>query len=444
MDASPVPKKRFTGICLTAIILGVVLRLLWPGDMEWKYDERWMTEKANAIRTGSSALPWLGMPSGAKGLVNPGFSVWPFAALARVNPTPIGLVSGVMVLNSLALFALFAAAMFLAHQRNKGFELFLWALALMALSPMAILYSRKIWAQDLLPVFIAAMTWGWLGRKHFWGSLLFVLTVGLSGQLHMSGIFLGAALAVAVTVKVVFELKEKKTLAIHPFGVIAGLSLAIPGWFFWTTGLGSQGHGGFHGWEYVRNIFSFKWITHGTGYFSAISLKESLGGNFSEFLVFRMGGRVTAIPAILMGAVALLLLIGHGMRFGEMAKWVQSFKAMAFAEKIRILLENPFFVVVVLTGILVTATGINIQPHYLIITTPFLFLWPAWVLRNTTWRLLFLGLNGALSLCFLLYIHGHGGAPKGDYGVTYQEQIRIEASQGKGTNGVFVPAKTPR
>lgn len=442
MRADVAPKKNLTVICSGAVILGVVLRLLWPGDMEWKYDERWMTEKAVAICSGTASWPLLGMPSGAKGLVNPGFSVWPFAALARANPSPMGLVIGVMILNSMALLALLAAAMYLAHRGAKGFELFLWALSFMALSPMAILYSRKIWAQDLLPVFMAAIVWGWLARRNIWGSLLFGLAVGYSGQLHMSGLFLGTALVGAVSIMAVSDWKGKRALSIHPIGTIAGLLLAIPGWFFWATGLGSQGHGGFHGWEYLRNVFSFKWITQGAGYVSAISLKESLGGNFNGFLRLEIGGLATWIPAMLLGAGAIILFVRHLMRFGDMARWFQSFRALAFVEKPRALFENPFFVVVCLTGLLLTATGINIQPHYLIVTTPFLFLWPAYILKNTTWRLAFLVFNGALSLIFLLYIHGHGGAPKGDYGITYLEQNRVEASQGTGTNGGFVPAKT--
>src|ERR1700722_8482909 len=84
---------------LTCVLMGSVLRLLWPLDMEWKGDEHVMFASAiSAVQHG--VLPWIGMPSGAK-LTNPGFSIWPFAFFALWTHTPVEMVHWVQWLNVL-------------------------------------------------------------------------------------------------------------------------------------------------------------------------------------------------------------------------------------------------------------------------------------------------------------------------------------------------------
>ena len=59
------------------ISIGIVLRFIWPSDMEWKTDEKWMFEKAlEIIQSGDWRL--VGMRSGG-GIVNPEMSLWIFA-----------------------------------------------------------------------------------------------------------------------------------------------------------------------------------------------------------------------------------------------------------------------------------------------------------------------------------------------------------------------------
>jgi hypothetical protein len=64
-----------------ALACGIVLRLIWPADMEWKADEQRMFSWATAIGV-TEPWPSLGMASGVA-LPNPGLSVWLFVPLAH-------------------------------------------------------------------------------------------------------------------------------------------------------------------------------------------------------------------------------------------------------------------------------------------------------------------------------------------------------------------------
>jgi len=84
-----------------AVLAGCVLRLAWPGVIEYKADEQYMFERSQ--RAGVSE-PWpaLGMPSGAGGVPNPALSVWSFAGLARLRQDSMG--SGFTFIPELAQF----------------------------------------------------------------------------------------------------------------------------------------------------------------------------------------------------------------------------------------------------------------------------------------------------------------------------------------------------
>jgi len=61
---------------------GIALRFAYPGDIEWKGDERWTFDHAQLIIAGGQWL-WLGMNSNV-GLPNSGLSLWVFAALFAI------------------------------------------------------------------------------------------------------------------------------------------------------------------------------------------------------------------------------------------------------------------------------------------------------------------------------------------------------------------------
>src|SRR4051812_18698785 len=106
MNMLQLPLRRL--VFILAMLAGIALRLIWPADMEWKEDEKDM------YRMGCEAavykqVPPAGMRSGG-GLVNPGFSVVPFALFAAVSSDPVHINQLVQLVNVLALlgFAWFA------------------------------------------------------------------------------------------------------------------------------------------------------------------------------------------------------------------------------------------------------------------------------------------------------------------------------------------------
>jgi hypothetical protein len=74
-------------------------------------------------------------------------------------------------------------------------------------------------------------------------------------------------------------------------------------------------------------------------------------------------------------------------------------------------------------GVSLHALGVLVHPHYLIVFSPMLHVLTAWVLAQRV-RYLWLtcSLQLFLTVTFLWFIHAHGGAPHGDYGVAYRAQ----------------------
>src|SRR6188474_2390623 len=182
---------RGSALFAFALACGIVLRLLWPADMEWKADEQRMFTWARAIGV-TEPWPQIGMASGVA-VPNPGLSVWIFVPLARVAGDPVVLAQIVQFGNVAALlgFAIFGGSRaFTAPARQLWFA----GLALMSVNPIAIVLARKIWAQSLLPVFSVAMLAAHAGRSSWAGAFIWGLVGVLTGQIHMSGFFLQAAL----------------------------------------------------------------------------------------------------------------------------------------------------------------------------------------------------------------------------------------------------------
>src|SRR3954447_12432587 len=172
-----------------AVLVGTLLRLVWSADMEYKADEARLWALAF-----HGAWPWVGDASGV-GVPNPGMGIWVFSGLKAVLPvdSPLGLGRAVMALNVLALAGLAVFAMrAIAPERR---EPWLWATALVALSPPAVLFSRKIWIQSVLPPFVLAALAGWWFRARAAGAFTWGLAGAWLGQIHMSGFFFAAGLA---------------------------------------------------------------------------------------------------------------------------------------------------------------------------------------------------------------------------------------------------------
>ena len=175
-----------------ALVAGGVLRFVWIADMEWKDDERWSYRMSQEV---GRSRPWpaVGMPT-SLGFPNPGLSVWIFVPIGRIAGTPTSMARVIVFLNMVGLIG-FAWAV-RAYLRPQEREPWIWGLALQAVSPFAIRMSRKIWPPSILTPFLLLL---WIAHRHRqsrWGAFAWGLVGALIGQIHLSGWFVAAGLAI--------------------------------------------------------------------------------------------------------------------------------------------------------------------------------------------------------------------------------------------------------
>src|SRR5690606_37232666 len=142
------PYARWELALLAAILLlAGALRMGAPGITEFKRDEANLSRLALDLAQGSD-FPLLGISSSV-GIPNPPISAYLFALPYALDSTPLLATVFVGALNVLAV-----ALTWLLMRRAFDARPALIAALLYAASPWAVLFSRKIWAQDLLPPFV--------------------------------------------------------------------------------------------------------------------------------------------------------------------------------------------------------------------------------------------------------------------------------------------------
>jgi hypothetical protein len=379
------------------LIAGSVLRLAWPRDMEWKFDEKWMFAKAQRVADGVDAWPWVGMPSGV-GLENPGLSIWPFALLARAIHDPVVMTQAVQVLNVLALWGF--ALWVLSSWPNDDRELGLWGVALFAVSPLPVLFSRKIWAQDLLPILLLPWLWGHAKRELRGGAFAWGLFGALLGQLHMSGFFAAGALFVVTLLHDRGKFRWLPWLA----GSACGALSLMPWLRFVLSDRARQSAAG--------GVLSLRFFSDALTNAWGLGLRYPLGRAYHAFLQGPQVAGIATHAAGLARYALLALLVFSGVML------VRERKKLTLSAPLRLYLWA-----MVLGGLLLSGMRVQVFAHYLIAWSPLVHVAAAWMLYRHRFALLALcGCQLLLSASFLLFIHQHGGAPDADYGVAYSHQ----------------------
>ncbi len=356
----------------------------------------------DVVSTGN--WPWFGMSSGA-GLRNPGLSVWFFGLWAHVSADPLFLLFTVQALNVLALvLAFFFIRKSLPESEREPWYL---GLAIFAVAPIPILFSRKIWAQDLLPFFSILTLWAYVERKKFWGAFLWGFFGVILGQIHMSGFFLCMSLGLCTVGE---ELWKKKLFRETRWGALAiGFFLALLPLLPWLGAYlkGERGAGG--SWQELGRLSFFKQSV--LSLFSW-NLDYSLGPDFWNFLAFP--NSLYAVGALLIVTALVAFFALAELLKGGVKLWAP------FPMSRRL-----FWVFWLGTGLLMTLSKKPLHLHYLIVLFPMPFIFLGHLLfRKKTVAYIFLGAQLLLSLLFLLYIHSHQGSV-GDYGPTYRSQQKI-------------------
>jgi Dolichyl-phosphate-mannose-protein mannosyltransferase len=196
-----VPARRL--VLGAILVVAAVARFVRLDVMEFKADE------AEAVRLALHALgraepgagtffPTTGLTSSV-GLANPPLFVYLLAPVLWLVRSPLAAAAFVAATNVVAVWLCY-----LAGRRYFSTFVGLAAAALFALSPWAIVYSRKIWAQDLLPIttglFLLALHDFTVARRPR-ALLWLLLLVGVATQLHFSALVLAAIVVAAVALR---------------------------------------------------------------------------------------------------------------------------------------------------------------------------------------------------------------------------------------------------
>lgn len=172
---------------LLILLLAAGLRFGWPGVNSFAFDEaRLSLISLDMARRGEFAT--LGMPSSV-GIPNLPAAAWVYAIPYLFSTDPLVATQFTGFLSLAAVFGVWLLA-----RRAWGMWAGLAAALYIATSPYSVLYSRSIWAQNLLPVL--AVAWGWTAfigaaRQNRVTILANVFLAGFAFQVH----FAGAALA---------------------------------------------------------------------------------------------------------------------------------------------------------------------------------------------------------------------------------------------------------
>lgn len=398
-----------------ALAVGVILRLIWPSDMEYKADEMYLFHHA----TGPNPFPWVGQTSGV-GTSNPGMGIWVYSLMARglQLTNPVQLVRGVMVLNVIALVALAVFACRVVPRPQR--EPWLWGTALIAVNPLAVLFSRKLWIQSVLAPFVVAMLFAWWRRGNRWGAFAWGVTGAWLGQVHMTGFFFAGAFAAWTALYDRGSVRWRWWLA----GSALGALTLLP----WLAHVLSHEGGPMRSLvNTVEPRFWPFWVSYPLGF----NLFTSFGSDSGKLLAWPSLDGTSLYLCAITFAVILIAALAIAVEAFALAIWPRRRKS---AQPIGGWRSNTGLAIgasVVGYGLLITASGVLFYRHYLIVAfvLPFLTVAAAALLRPNRGRRLLIVLvvaQAALSVQYLTYIHVRGGAPGGDYGVAYDHQRHPE------------------
>jgi 4-amino-4-deoxy-L-arabinose transferase-like glycosyltransferase len=140
-------ERRDTILIIPVLLIAITLRLFNLDYMEFKADEAGNLFLASMLSSGKD-IPLVGISSSI-GTYNPPFFIYLMAIPLLFSRNPVIATGFVALLNCVAVGVLYAFS-----RRFFCRTTAVTAAAFMAINPWAVFYSRKIWQQDLLPLFV--------------------------------------------------------------------------------------------------------------------------------------------------------------------------------------------------------------------------------------------------------------------------------------------------
>lgn len=178
------PFGRWELVALVALlVLAAVTRLGWPGLTEFKADEGRLLTLALIMSRGEFAARGI---SSSVGFPNFPMSVWLYSLPLFLWRHPIAATLFTGLLATLAVGGTYWLA-----RRYWGPAAAVAATLMYAVAPWAIIFSRKIWAQNLLPVFVVgwaiAAALAFVEGKRPW-IVVHLLCLAIAVQIHFAAI----------------------------------------------------------------------------------------------------------------------------------------------------------------------------------------------------------------------------------------------------------------
>lgn len=427
-ESRPEPFRLTAGwkiFLAAAVLAGLLLRLFYVQDMEYKEDEEYNFTQSQA----QAAWSWVGMPSGVF-IPNPGMSVWVFKILAwlarATEPTQLAHAVQLFALVGICAIVPFAIrALRPGEDRTPWF----WAMALALVNPFAVFYQRKLWPEPILPVFSMLMLAGWWRRDRWLGAFAWGLVGAWLGQIHMSGFFFAASFLLCTALFASRQIPRARVRwGAWLTGSVLGALPLIPWAGYWFEHPIHESIS--RGWgEMIQAKFWVFWATDPLG----LHLGNPLGilrgptgwDQISDFVRYPLvGGHATylnlAAHAIAALAAAAILLPGGVAAAKRMTGRLAETRPGRSELRLALIAGIWGF------GLLLTASSVMIRRYYLMVSFPLEFVWLAELAltsaRPRFARTCLATLWGAelfISACFVGYVHVNQGSPTGDYGDAY-------------------------
>jgi 4-amino-4-deoxy-L-arabinose transferase-like glycosyltransferase len=437
IDASlGVARRRWELVAVLGIaVLAAWLRLRRLDLVEFKVDEAIAIDMARGVLDGH--FPTAGLTS-STGALNPPLLIYLMAIPLAVRDDPIAATAFV------ALLAVAAVTLtYFALRPRFGLLVALGAAAFFAAAPWAVLFGRKVWGQNVLPVVSVGLLWSLfavLERERTRAVAFVPIGLCLAFQLNFSAI----ALVIPAGAVVFYRARD-----IHWRAFAAGVGVAfllIEPWLLHQTT---------HGFEDISALVSREDVeeaaTPESGPLAAFRLTLELVGvegwdyvmGDSQTLfardaepvwtLARLGGAVAA-ALFVFGLVSSAVCVVRAARLARRRPWLELGPAAARRLLLLVWLAGAWLVYA-------APASDRLYPHYLIITFPVSFIVAALgladltgALRNRVGRSAWLVaaatvvavgvVLAAFSVSFQRYV-GREGGTAGDYGVVYRDKAEL-------------------
>jgi hypothetical protein len=184
LQTTPITRRDIF-VLLLICLLATLMRFYRGDVVEYFHDDAMLASMAQEMVTGGD-IPLTGILS-STGIPNPPTSVYVMAVPFALSLDPLGAIAFVLCLNVLGV-----GLVWLMGHRYFGRMVGFWAGVFYALSPWAVFYSRKIWAQDFhTPFILLALLLALMGfcevRPRRWAQILALPILLFGIQIHFAG-----------------------------------------------------------------------------------------------------------------------------------------------------------------------------------------------------------------------------------------------------------------